>query len=75
MVSIIPTLDDTKEDIVYTPTPAEQKTARRVHPRIQQMLQAREPYLHGYTAVHRTQTSISSRTRQTRPFTSTRNFA
>ncbi len=48
MVSIIPLLDKKDEDVItYVPTKREQEVAMRVHPRIQQMLQAREPYLPG----------------------------
>lgn len=46
MVSILPELD--KEDKTfenYQPSDEEQKRARRVHPRIQDMLDAREPFM------------------------------
>lgn len=46
MVSIIPELDEEgKVFSSYQPTKEEEKRARRVHPRMQEMLDAREPYM------------------------------
>ena len=45
MVQVLPTPDKQQIYPMYLPTPAEQNKAKRIHPRIQEMLNHRSPYV------------------------------